>query len=1027
MKNTFVNALLLVASMSASYAPDSAAGQSLLPAPTAGRVDFARDIQPILVERCHSCHGAEKQKGGLRLDNERDALAGGDSGKAILAGNSAASLLIHNVAGLNLDTPMPPSGERLSTNQIALLRAWIDRGAPWSEDTIANAKSQVTGQQHWAFQAPQRPGRPEVKNPNWVRNPIDAFVLARLEKEKITPSPEADRRTLIRRLSLDLLGLPPKPEQIKAFLEDNRSEAYEERVVHLLGSPHFGELWGRHWLDLARYADSDGYEKDAVRPYAYLYRDWVINAINQDVPFDQFSIEQLAGDLLPDATLEQKTATGFHRQTLTNKEGGVDQEEFRCKATVDRTSTTGTTWLGLTIGCAECHSHKYDPITQREFYQLYAFFNQASEKDLPAPRPDELAKYTRDQKLWSEENDKLKEALQTHLEKDLAAAQAEWEAGSQDSATRWHVLEPQTAEASDGTTLKVETDNSVVASGRSPATETYTVEVDSSLTNLSGFRLEALVDSNSGDGPGRAENGNFVLTEFRVKLVNSRGESKTVALTNARADFAQKGYPVGDSIDGDFKTGWAINPQTRQSHIAVFETIHLLTPDTKLAFSLVQQHGKEHTLGRFRLAATSSAPPFQLDVPPESIAGILRTPRDQRDEKQRAELAKYYREELDPGTLKLKKALAAHARTEPKFPETKAATLVENDPPRKTQIHVRGDFLRKGDEVQPGTLAVLHAFKPLGERPDRLDLAQWLFDPANPLASRVAVNHIWKNLFGRGLVSTVDDFGTRGETPSHPELLDWLATEFQRMGWSRKALIKLIVTSATYRQSSLLRADLMDRDPGNILLARQNRLRLEAENIRDAQLAVSGLLNPAIGGPSVRPPLPADIAAIGYANQIKWKDSDGADRHRRGLYIFFQRTVPYPMLMTFDAPDSNVTCTRRERSNTPLQALTLLNDPVFFECAQALGRRLAADTAMNVQEKIRRGFEVCLSRQPTGEELARLQRYYEDQLRLTQANSQNAARIAGAPEAGTNNVAQTATLVTMARALMNLDEFVTRD
>jgi hypothetical protein len=879
--------------------------------------------------------------------------------------------------------------------------------------------------QHWAFKPPERSPLPQVKDQRWVQSPIDAFVLARLETEHIAPSPEADPRTLIRRLSLDLLGLPPTPDACKSFLEDKRPDAYEALVDRLLASAHFGEHWGRHWLDLARYADSDGYEKDAVRPYAYLYRDWVIHAINSDMPFDQFTIEQLAGDLLPEATLEQKIATGFHRQTLTNKEGGVDQEEFRCKATVDRTSTTGTIWLGLTVGCAECHSHKYDPITQREFYQLYAFFNQASEKDLPAPRPDELAKYTRDKTNWDQENDKLNQALAVHLQKDFAAAQAQWEAGPQASPTHWQLLQPQTAETSDGTTLTIEGDNSIVASGKSPATETYTVEVDSGLTNITGFRLEVLMAS--GHGPGRADHGNFVLTEFKVKSVNIRGESKTIALTNAKADFAQKDYPIGNALDGNLKTGWAVNPQTSQGHVAVFETLQPLTPESKLAFSLLQQHGNEHTLSRFRLAATTSAPPFHLDVVPATIASILRTPREQRHEQQTAELSKYYREELDPGTLKLKKQLAAHARTEPKFPETKAATLVENDPPGKTQIHVRGDFLRKGDEVQPGTFAVLPPLKARAEKADRLDLARWLFEPGNPLTSRVAVNHIWKNLFGRGLVGTVDDFGTRGERPSHPELLDWLATEFQRAGWSRKALIKRIVMSATYRQSSLIRPDLLDRDPANLLLARQNRLRLAAENIRDAQLAASGLLNPLVGGPSVRPPLPADIAAIGYANQVKWKDSDGPDKYRRGLYIFFQRTVPYPMLMTFDAPDSNVACTRRERSNTPLQALTLLNDPVFFECAQALGQRLAADSAADVKEKIKRGFERCLSREPTAEELARLQRYHADQLRLTRASSENAARIAHVPKDDRRDVAETATFVILARTLMNLDEFVTRD
>jgi hypothetical protein len=684
----------------------------------------------------------------------------------------------------------------------------------------------------------------------WVRNTIDRFVLSRLEREGLEPSPEAGRATLIRRLSFDLTGLPPSPEAVKAFVEDRSRDAYERVVDRLLGSPQFGERWGRHWLDLARYADSDGYEKDGVRPYAYLYRDWVINALNDDMPFDRFTLEQLAGDLLPGAGRAEQTATGFHRQTLTNKEGGVDQEEYRCKAVVDRVSTTGAVWLGLTVGCAECHSHKYDPVSQREFYELYAFFNNASEREVPAPRPAELADYENRKARWEAAREKLGHEIAARAKVDQTAAQLKWEESLQRTPAWW--------------------------------------------------------------------------------------------------------------------------------------------------------------------------------TTPDPVADALNTPASDRTEDQRASLAKYYREDVDPEIVRLKKARAAQAKKEPKFPETKAAVLLEEAKPRETHIHIRGDFLRKGDAVKPGVLSVLHAFKPRGDRPDRVDLANWLMDPANPLTARVTVNRMWRHLFGRGLTPTVDDFGTRGEKPSHPELLDWLATEFRRLGWSRKAMIKTMVTSAAYRQSSEFRTELLERDPGNVLIARQGRFRLEAENVRDACLSVSGLLNPAIGGPSVRPPLPADIAAIGYANSVKWKESEGADRYRRGLYIFFQRTVPYPMLTTFDAPDSNVTCTRREQSNTPLQALTLLNDPVFFECAQALGRKLAADGAGDDRAQIRRGFQICLGRDPTGEERRRLESFLRVQRQLLESNGTNAVAIAGggpSPDASVN----AALAVTLARTLMNLDEFVTRE
>lgn len=751
--------------------------------------------------------------------------------------------------------------------------------------------------QHWAFQLPEHRLLPQVQNVERVRNSIDAFVLDRLEKENIQPAPEADRRTLIRRLSFDLLGLPPEPEDVEAFVADLRTDAYEKLVDRLLASPHFGERWGRHWLDLARYADSDGYEKDTARPYAYLYRDWVIDAINRDLPFDQFTIEQLAGDLLPDATMAQKIATGFHRNTLTNKEGGVDQEEFRCKATVDRVSTTGTVWLGLTVGCAECHSHKYDPITQREFYQLYAFFNNASEKDLPAPQPAELAKYNDEKLSWEEEHARVKKALSDYLQTEISAKQAEWERNVKLPRERWTVLQPVRASSAEGATLR----------------------------------------------------------------------------------------------------------------------------------SVVLQYGDQRTIGHFRLSATDSENRLRADLTPYSIIAALETSLDLRDEKQKTALAKYYRDAIDPTAQKLERQLANQIKKEPKFPETKAQTISQNEQPRRSHIHIRGDFLRKGDEVEPGSPAILHTFKARGHQADRLDLARWLFDPANPLTARVVVNRIWYHLFGRGLVTTMDDFGTRGEAPSHPRLLDWLATEFPRLGWSRKALIQLIVTSSTYRQSSVWRSDLIERDPNNVLLAAQNRFRIEAETVRDACLAVGGLLNSSVGGPSTRPPLPADIAALGYANSVKWKESEGAEKFRRGLYIFFQRTVPYPMLVTFDAPDSNATCTRRERSNTPLQALTLLNDPVFFECAQALGTRMASHKGSGPSDKLKCGFALCLGRGPTDEELRRLEALYQDYVRLAKNNPQDAARIVGVAGRNPSEMVETAALVALGRTMLNLDEFLTRE
>jgi hypothetical protein len=802
-----------------------AGGQLLCGAPALAPLSFNRDVRPILAETCFECHGPDNgaRKAGLRLDLRESALKGGKSEvPAIVPGNPAKSELVRRISTRDIDDAMPPakSGKKLSQSQVATLRTWIQQGAKWEG--------------HWAFEKPVLPAVPQVRGAkSEAGHPIDAFVRARLKVVKLKPSPEADRHTLIRRLSLDLIGLPPSPEEIDAFVSDARPDAYERLVDRLLASPHFGERWGRHWLDLARYADSDGYEKDGPRPHAWLYRDWVIDAVNRDLPFDQFTLEQLAGDLLPGATEAQRVATGFHRQTLINKEGGVDQEEFRCKATVDRTHTTGAVWLGLTVGCAECHTHKFDPITQREFYQFYAFFNDASDRDFPLPTKAELAAH--------------------------AAATNKWQARLDELTAQLAALSPEAAK-------------------------------------------DAQSDSDS-SGEGEADK------------------------------------PPGE------------------------------------------QNGQA--------SATNNV-------------------------------------------TKLKAELAKQRKAKPVFKPT--AALVLGAEARETFIHVRGDFLQKGEGVQPGTFAALHPFKARGDKADRLDLARWLVSPENPLTARVAVNHIWRHLFGRGLVATENDFGTRGEPPSHPELLDWLAVKFcspagsnrrqetpinaefdqsqltsaaTGLGWSRKALIRLIVTSATYRQSSAWRAEVAERDPLNTLLARQGRYRVEAEVVRDVALATSGLLNRRIGGPSFKPPLPDDLAKLNYANGLKWDAASGEDRLRRGLYIHFQRTVPFPMLMAFDAPESNTTCTRRERSNSPLQALTLLNNEVFVECAQALGHRIAAQ-AKEPDARLRYGFRLATGRPPGQEELARLRAFWT-----------------GLGERFKSDDAATCTAY--ARVLLNLDETITRE
>jgi mono/diheme cytochrome c family protein len=818
----FLTAAVLLACGGSSLALAGDLGsidRSKLPAPADREVDFVKDIQPIFAAACIECHGADSQEAGLRLDVRKRALGGADSGLVIVPGKSAESRLIHLVAGLDKETGrMPPddSGDGLTGEQIALLRTWIDRGAKWPDEAAGEA---TTKSSHWSFQPIVRPEVPRVQGLGFrVQNPIDAFIYSRLKAENVEPSPEADRITLLRRVYLDLIGLPPTPVEVATFLGDKQPGAYERVVDRLLESPHYGERWGRHWLDATRYADSDGYEKDLGRPFAWRYRDWVINAVNSDMPFNVFTVQQIAGDLLGKSDAEYDAAasigTGIHRNTLLNKEGGVDPEEDRVKRTIDRTNTLGTVWLGLSVGCANCHTHKYDPITQQEYFQLYAFFNNIE-------------------------------------------------------------------------------------------------EVDATMTADAMAMLE-LPD----------------LTP-REELPGDRGD----------ADESEK--PQSAVSAAEIKAAAKTKPKAKKAN-----------------------------------------------------------EKDRRKD----------------GAMTL------------------AQTVAELAKRRDTYVHLRGDFLSKGPVVEPATLEVLPASKPRGQRADRLDLARWLVNGENPLTARVIVNRIWQNHFGRGIVATGDDFGTQGDKPSHPELLDWLASEFESSGWRMKHIHRLIVTSATYRQSAAARPELVDRDPYNSWLARQNRLRVESEIVRDLALSVSGLLNPTIGGPSIRPPQPPGISDLTYAGSAKWVESSGTERYRRGLYVWFQRTSPFPSMVTFDAPEANLTCTRRERSNTPLQALTLLNDVVFVECAQALGKRMVEAvgdeaSAHSADARIRQAFLWCVSRQPSKRELKVLQRLYDDALKLCHDDPTAVEKIVGKTEKTPLSAAnaETAACVAVARAILNLDEFLTRE
>jgi hypothetical protein len=1018
----------------------SAAEPDPLP-PSADRlVDFAADVQPLFKKNCYSCHGSEHDEGGLRLDKKQRALEGGDSGTEIVPGKSADSRLVRLVAGVDPDfSLMPPDGKgaKLTAAEIGLIRAWIDQGANWPDDaqTLAAAK------QHWSLLRVARPLPPTTTDPDWTRSPIDAFILARLDSQDIKPSPTAERTTLVRRLFLDLVGLPPTPDELAQFLGNASPDSIERLVDRLLSSPHYGERWGRHWLDLARYADSDGYEKDRPRPFAWRYRDWVIAAINADMPYDQFTVEQLAGDLLPEATLAQRTASGLHRNTLHNTEGGIDPEEDRVKKTIDRTNTLGTIWLGLTVGCTQCHSHKYDPLTQREYYSLYAFFNNLDEADIEAPTAEQAAQLAADRAVHAQKLAELRESMTTYEREQLPAAQEKWETSIEATPVVWQPLELTSQSSQHGATFSKLPDGSTKVGGVNKVSDVYTLQAVLPAGKWTAIRVEVLPDKGlPKSGPGRSGGGNFVLAELSASTSprENAGAATAIPFAVARADFSQKGFAPELAINKQPSDGWAVSPQTGRRHVAVFEAREPFggEGDATLTVTLDQTYGRlqPHNIGCFRLSVAAVPPPVPLEGVPENVAQALAAPRADRTTEQAKQLADYYRT-IDLEHVRLTQTVTDHQAKLPKLPDDqKAQTVSQRSEPRMTNVLLRGDFLSPGDAVSPLTFAVLPPLAARGSVPDRIDLAQWLVDPANPLTARVAANRVWQRLFSRGIVATSDDFGKQGEPPSHPELLDWLASEYAGDGWSQKELIRTIACSRTYQQSSATRRELAAIDPENILLARQSRRRVEAEIIRDLSLAASGLMTQHIGGPSVRPPQPAEYASVTYANSAKWTESTGADRYRRGLYTFFQRTSPYPMLLTFDSPDSNECAVLRQTSNTPLQALTLWNDPAFFEASQALGRRIVREVPAEgeprevVHRRAARAFELCLARQPSQGELADLVGLFDAQVRVALADAAAAEQIVGSdlrPEGV--SAAELAAWIGVGRTVLNLDEFITRE
>jgi mono/diheme cytochrome c family protein len=983
------------------------------------QIDFAREIQPIFAEHCTECHGATKPKAGLNLTDHASVVGKLKSGEhAVVPRQTAQSELLRRITTHDADDLMPPpdQGKRLSQPQIALIRQWIAEGAKWSI--------------HWAYRPLAQPKPPKVKNAAWPQNDLDRFVLAQLQAKQIQPSLPADRTTLIKRLSYDLLGLPPSPTEVDDFINDKSPNAYAKLVGRLLASPHFGERWGRHWLDKARYADSDGYEKDRARPNAWRYRDWLIHAINRDLPFDQFTIEQLAGDLLPNATDSQKLATAFNRQTLTNTEGGTDQEQWRVAAVMDRVETLSTVWLGLTVGCARCHNHKYDQISQQEYYQFFAYFNNGDESNASVKRSEKehevwlATKAAHDasglalkKKLAA--RDKVLKAQLPKLEQQLRAKMAARAAQPE----TFHPLKAPTLKGPKGVKFTLQKDGSFLVTGTNPPKAAYTLEFTTDVKEITGLKIEALTDASlKAQGPGRTAHGNFVLNHIQMYATdNAKFDVKKhrVTLSGARADFAQDKWPAAHAIDGKTGegingTGWAVGPRYGQPHWLVVTTAKPITfaGSTKIRLVLEQQYGSQHTLGKFRVTARTGQ--SAGDGIPVEVAKILKVESSQRSAGQTAKLLAHFSAN-DAEAKKLRAELAQPAPKPPVMSVRVISQRTKNQ--RATHVLHRGEFKQPKGAVNANTLATLPKIQNR-KQGDRLDLARWLVDGKNPLAPRVAVNHIWANLFGEGLVGTMNDFGVRGDTPIHPALLDWLAAEFIKRKWSRKELIRLIVSSATYRQSSAHRPELADLDPNNRLWHRQNRFRVEAEIIRDLALAASGLLSKKVGGPSVFPPLPAGVAALSYANNFKWNTSKGEDRYRRGLYTFFKRTSPHPNLLLFDCPDSNLTCVKRNISNTPLAALTTLNNEVYTEAAKALAQRMMKAAASDTG-RIAHGFRLCVARAPSAPEHTALMNLFNKAKLYYQANVAEAKAFGGNPEAS----AWTAT----ARVLLNLDEFITRE
>ena len=1129
--------------------------------PVAETIDFNRDIRPILSENCIRCHGpdaddrkgGERSKGGLRLDTREGALAVMNGFAAIVPGRPDESELLVRIMTADETEVMPPpeSNKKLTSRQKELVKKWIEQGAPYAP--------------HWAYVAPKRPTLPEVRDVTWGANPVDRFILSRLEREKLSPAPEAERATIARRVALDLTGLPATPADVQRFEQDAAPGAYERMVDRLLAQPAFGEHWARLWLDQARYADSAGYADDPLRTI-WAYRDYLVRAFNSNKPFDQFTTEQLAGDLLPNPTDEQLVATAFHRNTPTNSEGGTIDEEFRNVAVVDRVNTTMTVWMGSTMACAQCHTHKYDPFTHTDYFRLFAIFNNTADNDQKDESPV-LGLFTPEQKKERKELERQIAAIQPTLSArtpELLAAQPAWEKRFEPGLS-WSDLRPTGLVSKAGAAMTVGSDG-VIGVERKGEKDIYTLRtVTEAEQTLTALRVEALPTKDTGKfvvtrvraaviPAGKPEiSGRFLRIELpgndrvlslaevqvyegdeniapagRASQSSTDGEAvsalaidgktngdlvqaKTTTLTlrsenpwweldlkndqvtersvervviwnrtdgdygarlagakitvldaqrtpvwsttletapvknetlvvsevssivfvSAHADFTAEGFAANTVLTKAGKEkGWSVGGATTTAHtLALLPKKPVVVPaGGQLKVTIEQFSNRKHaTLRAFRIATSSDVRANEIvRTPPPVLALIARAPGE-RSAAENETVTSHYMT-VAPG---LQPERERHAALLVKLEAVKPSTTVPvmsevvGSARRTTQIHRRGNYLDLGEEVSPGTPEALHPL-PAGAASNRLGLAQWLLDPSNPLTTRVISNLFWENVFGLGLVRTSEDFGSQGDLPSHPELLDWLAVEFRESGWDVKHLLRLMVTSRTYRQSSRITPEMLARDVDNQLHARGPRLRLSAEMIRDQTLAVSGLLSAKMYGPPVNPAQPKMGVSAAFGSGLDWETSAGEDRYRRGLYTMWRRSNPYASMATFDAPSREVCTVRRERSNTPLQALVTLNDPVYIEAAQALARRLAAQGG-TAGDRLDAAFRLALARAPKPIEQREMLALLERTRARFTGDATRARQIATDPLGPLPPGADAADLAAwtvVANVLLNLDEFL---